>query len=259
MIAYYKRELLSYFRSPTGWVAMALYAIISGFFFSSWIPSGGFDLSGEFVFVSGILFIVVPIITMRLFSEEKKTGTDVLMYTASSSLSGIVVAKYLAALTLFLLMNITLLIHMLILLIFGGEINAVTVGSLFGLLLLGAVFIAIGTFASATTENQIIAALLSFTVILLSRFVFIFSEQFRSITVGILSALNVFGISSERIASAGNGVRDAMNWLDPYAKVDDYFIGVFRIQPIIFCVSVIVFFLFLTYRLMEKRRWSQNG
>lgn len=259
MLAYYKREFFSYFRSPIGWIAISLYAIISGFYFSSWIPSGGIDLSGEAVFLSGILFMIVPIITMRLFSEEKRTGTDVLMYTSPSDLAGIVVAKYFAALSLFLMMNAVFGIHILIVLSFGGRVDAVTIGSFLALILLGSLFIAIGTLASAATENQMVAAMLSFTALLLSQFIYVFSAQFRSLTVSLLSALNVFGIGADSIANAGVTVEKAINWLDPYAHLDELFIGIIKLQPIVFCVMADVFLVFIAYRLIEKRRWSQKA
>ncbi len=259
MLAYYKREFLSYFRSPIGWIAIALYAIISGFYFSSWIPTGGMDLSGEAIFLSGILFMIVPIITMRLFSEEKRTGTDVLMYTSPSDLAGIVVSKYLAALSLFLVMNAVYGIHIIVVISFGGRVDALTIGSFLALILLGSLFIAIGTLASAATENQMVAAMLSFTALLLSQFIGIFSAQFRSLTVSLLSALNVFGVKSGSIANAGVAVEKAINWLDPYAHLDELFVGIIKLQPIVFCVTVDVLIVFIAYRLLEKRRWSQKA
>lgn len=216
-------------------------------------------MSSELTFLSGILFIIIPIITMRLFSEERKAGTDVLMYTSSVKLSGIVVAKYLAALSLFLLMNGVVIIHMMIVLSFGGRIDATAGGSFIALVLLGSIFIAIGTMASAATENQIVAAMISFSLILLSQFIYIFAGQFRSLTVSLFGALNVFGIEAEKISGLGENVERAINWLDPYAHLDVLFIGILEIQPIVYCISVDVLLVFIAYRLIEKRRWSQNG
>lgn len=256
MTAYFKREFLAYFRSPVGWVCLALYALISGFYFASWIPAGGVNIASEMNFLSGTLFIIIPVITMRLFSEERKSGTDVIMYTYPIRLAGVVVAKYLAALSLFLLMNGIVIVHMLFVSLFGGRIDATSFTSFIALILLGSVFIAIGTMASAVTENQIIAALISFSVILLSQFITVFSEQFRELTVSLLSALNVFGISAERIAGFGAGVEKAINWMDPHIHLDGLFNGIFQVQPLIFCISAVIVFLFVAYRMIEKRRWS---
>ncbi len=259
MTAYFKREFFSYFRSPIGWVCLALYALISGFFFASWIPAGGINLASEMIFLSGTLFIIIPLITMRLFSEERKSATDVLMYTSPVSLTGVVVAKYFAAVALFLLMNGIVVAHMMIVLVFGGRIDATTIVSFVALILLGSVFIAIGTMASAVTENQIVAAMISFSIILLSQFITVFSEQFRSLTVSLLSALNIFGIGAEKIAGFGAGVEKAVNWLDPYIQLDDLFSGIFKLQPVVYCISAVVLLLFVAYRLIEKRRWSQRA
>ncbi|NLO62643.1 MAG: hypothetical protein GX099_04350 [Clostridiaceae bacterium] len=259
MIAYYKREFLAYFRSPIGWISIALYALIGGFFFSSWLPLGRIDMAGESAFLSGILFIIIPIITMRLFSEEKKSGTDILMYTSPVNLAGVVTAKYLAALTLFLMMNMVIPLHMLIVISFGGRVDAMAWGAFIALILLGSVFIAVGTLASAATENQIVSAMISFTVLLLSQYVYVFAGQFRSLAVSLLGALNVFGIEASQIDGIGKGIEKAINWIDPYTHLETLFIGMFRFPPVFFCVSVDVLLVFVAYRLIEKRRWSQNG
>ena len=128
------------------------------------------------------------------------------MYTSPSDLAGIVVSKYLAALSLFLVMNAVYGIHIIVLISFGGRVDALTIGSFLALILLGSLFIAIGTLASAAKENQMVAAMLSFTALLLSQFIGIFSAQFRSLTVSLLSALNVFGVKSGSIANAGVAV-----------------------------------------------------
>lgn len=177
MVAYYKRELFSYFRSPIGWVAISIFALISGFYFSSSIASGVVNVSGEIVYMRSVLFLIIPLITMRLFAEEKRNGTDILMYTSPTPLYHIVIAKYLASFSLFFLMSINILIHMIITVRLGGLVNARTFGSFLAFLFLAATFLAIGTMASAITENQVIASLLSLTIIFFSKILYVTNKN----------------------------------------------------------------------------------
>lgn len=258
MIAYYKRELFSYFRSPIGWVAIAIFALISGFYLSSSIASGVVNISGEIVYMRSVLFLIIPLITMRLFAEEKRNGTDILMYTSPTPLYHIVIAKYLAAFTLFMLMSINILMHMVIVNNLGGLVNARTLGSFIAFLFLGAAFLAIGTMASAITENQVIASLLSLTIIFFAQYFSVVAAQLRSILISLLNALKALGLGSETINSAGQSVENAIKWFDPYARLDSLYVGVFNLSPLIYCASLVLLFLFITYRILEKRRWSQS-
>ncbi len=258
MVAYYKRELFSYFRSPIGWVAISIFALISGFYFSSSIASGVVNISGEIVYMRSVLFLIIPLITMRLFAEEKKSGTDILMYTSPTPLYHIVIAKYLASFTLFVLMSINILVHMIITVKLGGLVNARTFGSFLAFLFLGAAFLAIGTMASAITENQVIASLLSLTIIFFTQYFTVVATQLRSITISLLNALTSFGLGSETINSIGQGVEKTVKWFDPYTRLDGLYVGIFNLSPFIYCASLVLLFLFVTYRILEKRRWSQS-
>ena len=258
MIAYYKRELFSYFRSPIGWVAISIFALISGFYLSSSIASRVVNISGEIVYMRSVLFLIIPLITMRLFAEEKRNGTDILMFTSPTPLHHIVIAKYLAAFTLFLLMSVNIIVHMIIVINLGGLVNARTFASFIAFLFLGAAFIAIGTMASAITENQVIASLLSLTIIFFTQYFSVLAAQLSAIIISLLNALKSFGLNSETINSAGKSVENAVNWFDPYTRLDSLYVGNFTFSPLIYCTSLILIFLFVTYRIMEKRRWSQN-
>lgn len=258
MNAYYKRELFSYFRSPIGWVAISIFSLISGFYLSSSIASGMVNISGEIVYMRSVLFLIIPLITMRLFAEEKRNGTDILMYTSPTPLHHVVIAKYLASFSLFLMMSINLGVHMIITVNLGGLVNARSFTSLVAFLFLGAAFIAIGTMASAVTENQVIAALLSLTIIFFSQYFSVVAAQLKSVIISLLNSMKSFGLSSESINSAGKSVENAVNWFDPYNRLDSLFVGSLTFSPFIYCTGLVLVFLFITYRILEKRRWSQS-
>lgn len=259
MKAIYKRELASYFRSPIGWVVIALFSLIGGSYFSIFMSTTGkIDLRSELDLLQMFLVIIIPIMTMRLFSEEKKNGTDILLYTSSVSMVRVVLGKYLAALSLLAISLLPIVLHMIILLIMGGLVNIMTLGSLFGFILLASMYIAIGVMASAVTENQIIAALISAAVIIFSLLMTSLATWLESILVSLLSILNPLKLSSEAINKAGENFAGAINWLAPSPKLSAFSEGIFSIAPIVFFVSVIALFLFLTYRVLEKKRWSQG-
>jgi len=258
MIAYYKRELFSYFRSPIGWVAISIFALISGFYLSSSIAGGVVNLSGEIVYMRSVLFLIIPLITMRLFAEEKRNGTDILMYTSPTPLHHIVIAKYLASYTLFLLMSLNILVHMIIVVNLGGLVNARTFASLIAFLFLGAAFLAIGTMASAITENQVIASLLSLTIIFFAQYFSVVAAQLKSILISLLNVLKFLGLGSEAVNSAGQSIENAVNWFDPYNRLDSLYVGNFNFSPLVYCSSLVLVFLFITYRILEKKRWNQS-
>lgn len=259
MSAIYKRELASYFRSPIGWVAVALYALLGGFYFSySMSASSAINIGEELSLIQTFFLIIIPVITMRLFSEEKKNGTEVLIYTSTVPLYKAVIGKYLAAFSLFLIMMSTTFIHVILLVMIGGLVNASTFGAYISFILLGALYIAIGTMASASTENQIISAVFSAAIIVFTLLMQLIATSLEGIFVSIVSVFNPLGISSEAINKAGENIAGAIKWLDPVSRTDSFQSGIISLSPILFYLSLIALFLFLTFRILEKRRWSQG-
>ncbi len=259
MSAIYKRELASYFRSPIGWVAIAIFALMGGFFFAIYMQnSSSVNISDELNFLRYVFFVVIPLITMRLFSEEKKNGTEVLLYTAPVPLYKVVLGKYFAALSLLLIMVSSTLIHVVLVVIMGGLVDTGTLGSYIGFVFLAAVFISIGVLCSAVTENQIIAAVISFVVIFFSTILSMIASTVQSAFVSIVTTLNFLKLSTSSINKAGEAVANGINWLDPSVRTDTFTQGIFSISPLLFCLSLVILFLFLTYRILEKRRWSQS-
>lgn len=256
--AIFKREFASYFRTPMGFVVFAIFMAVSGMYFSSGILSSYIDLVGELAFVQSFFFVIIPLMTMRVFSEDRKNGTEVLLYTSPASSLEIVLAKYLAALALFGVMTSGTLIHVIITALYDGRIDISVLGAYLGFIFLGAAYVSIGVFASALTENQIIAAIISFIVIIVLTLLDFVSSMLGTVASTVIDKVNVFGLSAIQIDAAGKSVTEALRWLNPTTRLDNYIRGIFEISPLVFFISIVAIFLFLTNRIIEKRRWSQR-
>ena len=182
----FKKEMRLYFTSPVAWVIMAVFLFIAGYFFwsifgyytrvsmqSAMNPmGGGLNVSDGvlrplFSNFSVILLLMMPLVTMRLFAEERRSGTIELLLTYPVRDGAVLLGKFLAALTLYVLMIALTLLYPAMLWYFAPlEWGPILTGYV-GLLLMGATFIAVGVFASSLTENQIVAALVSFLILLM--------------------------------------------------------------------------------------------
>lgn len=257
-IAIFKREFAAYFRSPMGFVVFAIFMAISGLFFASGVLSGYLDMVGELAFVQSFFFVIIPLMTMRSFSEDRKNGTEVLLYTSPASSTEIVIGKYLAALALFGIMTGGTLVHVLITGLYDGLIDISVLGAYIGFVFLGAAYVSIGIFASALTENQVIAAVISFIIIIVLTLLDFVSNMIGSVAATLIDKINFIGLSDMQIDSAGRWVTGALQWLNPSTRLNNYIDGIFELSPLLFFVSIIAVFLFMTNRIIEKRRWSQG-
>ena len=256
MLAVFKREFLSYFRSPVGYVALALFSFLSGYLFINQFGSGSINISSEIISLRSFFIIIVPVITMGLFAEDKRRGTEILFYTTPNSLFDVVVGKFLAAFALFVVMFANVIVHMIITAACKGVVNVGTWGSVIVFFFLAAAFIAIGVFASAITDSQIISAILCFVIILIIQLITSIASFVASGLASVLSS-SVFNLSAERISKASDTVVSGISWLDPFSKTQDFRYGIFSVSPLIYCVSVALIFIYLTFRVLEKKRWSQ--
>lgn len=236
MLAIYKREMLSYFTSPIGYVFIAVFLALNAFIFSIWtlMAGEGSSVGTYFMFVMFIFIILVPLLTMKSFSEERKMRTEQLILTSPVSLMGMVFAKFLAAFTMFggtfLGGN---LINFATLYMYGEPNTAVLISSSLGILLIGAAFIAIGLFVSAMTENQLVAAVG---------------------TMGILIFLLLIGFLTSYIDSYV--VRTVLNWISIYSRFGNFSYGILDPATFVYYFSICFVFMFITVRIYEKRRWS---
>ena len=162
MLAVFKKELKSYLLSPIGYVFIGLFLIMfSTFFFTTIFKSQVINF--EYLFYNGatILTFITPVLTMRMFSEERKNGTEQLVLTSPRSITSVVLGKFLAAAVVILITEAFTLMYYFILKYFGNPSFKVALSTLFGFFLLSLAYISFGMFASSLTENQIIASVLT--------------------------------------------------------------------------------------------------
>lgn len=235
MFAIYKREMLSYFRSPLGYTFMAIFLCLSGVLFSTATLQKGTESDATYYFVYLLIsfIIVLPLLTMKLFSEERKTKTEQLLLTSPVTLTGMVLGKFLAAYTMFLLTFAVSSLSFISLYLYGSPNTAFLLGNTIGILLLGGACIAIGVFVSSLTENQLIAAIGS---------------------MAILFAFVMVSSISSYINSAW--VRTVLSWVSIMDRYNNFGNGIFDFSALLYYLSLTVVFLFLTVRVFEKRRWS---
>ena len=234
MIAIYKRELRAYFVTPIGYICLAIFLAASGFLFSILtLQQRTTDMSSYFIFSLFLLIIVCSMLTMRLFSEEKKLRTEQLLMTSPVSVTGMVTAKFFAALTVFAAGVLLSALNVIPLYLYAEPYTSMIVGNYVAFFLVGSSFIAIGLFMSSLTENQLAAAIS---------------------TVGILLFLLVMNFANSVIDLYI--FRYVINWLSIFARYQNFSAGVFDYNALLYYASVCFVFLFFTVRVYERRRWA---
>ena len=235
MLAVYRRELRGYFFSPIAYVFMGFFLIVSGIIFAVQLYNYSAEYNGMLSTLSFLFLLVVPILTMRLLSEERKNKTDQLLLTSPLSLTGIVLGKFLAACTVFLVTLLITAIYPIVLFIFGTPSIVEILCGYLGFFLLGCSLIAVGVFISALTENQVTSAVISFGVLLL-----------MYLGGGFLGQLiGVPWISS------------VLEWFSVFERLQPFTQSVLSVTQIVYYLSFAAVFLFLTVRAIERRRWSE--
>ncbi len=188
MLTIIKKEFKSYFLSPIGYIFIGLFLVMFSIFFYTDVVQYG-STNFEYIFYSGatILTFIVPILTMRAFAEERKTGTEQLILTAPISLTKVIIGKFIAATLVVIITEICTFMYFGILCFFGMPHITTALATLLGFLLLAMAYIAFGIFASSLTENQIIAAILTVGFFILTWFLPQFSTVFTN-----FSLINMF-------------------------------------------------------------------
>lgn len=239
MLTIFKREFKTYFTSVIGYVFFTLFMIFYGVFFyvsiiggeKSGIVSSG--MSNFFGMIYFVLVLLVPVLTMRLLSEERKQKTDQLLLTSPVGLGQIVTGKFLSAFAIYSVAVGTTAFFAIVIAA-HGKLNFVEyIGMVVGILLIGAALIAVGEFISALTESQVVAAFATFGAIVLT-FVPV-----------LLSSI----VSSSLL-------KTLLGLISLHTRYTDFTSGIFDISNILFYISFTAVFLFLTVRVMERRRWS---
>jgi ABC-2 type transport system permease protein len=248
----FKKELRLYFTSPVAWVVLTIFLVIGGYFFysifafftlasmqSAMNPAMGRDLNVTesvmrplFSNISVILLLLMPLVTMRLFAEERRSGTIELLLTYPVRDGAVLAGKYLAALALYAIMiGMTMLYPGIVMYFAKLEWGPVLTGYL-GLLLMGAAFISVGVFTSSLTENQIVAAIITF---------------------GVLLIFWILGWSADY---AGGATGRVLQFLSILEHNDSFSRGVLDTKDVLYYLNFTLLALFLTLRSLEARRWK---
>ena len=236
MSAVFKREFKAFFTSPVGYFVLAVLFGFAGFyFFANNMYMRSADLTGVFGgLFTIVLLLVLPVLTMRLFSDEKRQRTDQALLTAPVSLTGIALGKFFAALLMFAI-GISITIVFAIIIAFQVTPDwLVIIGNYLGLLLMGGMIIAIGMFISSLTESQFIAALGTFAI------------SFALLMVDSLASVFYY------ISWIGTLVE----FISVSARYSEFTSGVINYDNIVFFISMIGLFVFLTVRVLDRKRWS---
>jgi len=286
MIAVYKKEMRTYFTQMMGYIFLAFLLLLVGIWFA---VMNVFPLNANFQHVLSnvtiFFFILMPTLTMRLFSEEARQKTDQLLFTSPLSVMGIVLGKFLAAFTLFVLgVGVTILLPLLIR-NYSVLPTSQIVGSYIGFILLGASCIAIGVFISVLTENQIIAAVGTMGAIFVmflidaiaasmptTTFASLMFVAFIIVAVAVIwynSTKNVIAsiiVGVVGIGAAGglylvnNLIYDgiivrALLWFSIFARYNNFSRGILNLNDVVYYISFSALFIYLTVNIIEKRRW----
>ena len=234
MRAVLKREFRAYFQSPLGFVFIAvMYFFTAYYFFAFNLYRNTTDMSALFGQLFSVVIFLIPILTMRLMSEDKRAKTDQLLLTAPVSRIGIVMGKYLSALCVYLISISGCLLMALVMSRYGRPDWPVILGNLVGLVLLGAALIAICMFLSSITESQVIAAVCGFAV---------------SLFLVLVDAL-VYVVS-------GSLFKTLFHYMSFNDRYRGFTIGIIDFSNVLFFLSIAALFILLTTAVLEKRRWS---
>ncbi len=234
MLAIFKRDFRAYFTSPIGYVFCAIFLCLFNFFFYVGnIMSASADMSSLFSNMLLFTMFLVPVLTMRLFSEDFKQKTDQLLLTAPVRLRDIVLGKFFAALCVFLTAMLFTLFYTLIIAVFGTPVPGVMIGNYIAYIALTAAYFSIGIFISSLTESQIVAGIVSW---------------------GVFLGLYLVDLASGMFTQ--QWLRSGLEWISMFSRYQTFTRGIFSLKDFVFYISVCTVFLFLTTRVLEKKRWG---
>lgn len=283
----FKREIRSHFNSMTGWIFLAVIFVFTGIFTTA-INLRSLSANFEYVLsnITIIFMLIVPVLAMRSIAEERRTKTDQLLYSLPLRTSDIVIGKYLAMAAVLFIACAGMGAVPIILSLFGIMEYTTCYAALLGFFLLGAALIAICTFMSSLTESQIIAAVTSFGVVLAFYLMTGLASLIPTTAVASFIAFMLVGVifgallgtlTRNNIAWAAGTAAvviptcilymikselfeglfpKIISYLAVFDRFDVFVSGIFDLTAVVYYISIIIFFLFLTVQSLEKRRWS---
>ena len=243
VVVTFTRELRAYFVSPLAYVVLACFLFIHGISFATLVgylndaPSTvgapmEFFFGGTILFWLALIF-VGPILPMRLLSEERRSGALEILMTAPVTEGQVVLGKYLASLAFYVVLWSPTLVYSLVLWVYSDAVDWGPIASAYlGIFTIGAMFLAVGVFASAVSRNQIVAAILAFSLI------------FGLLVIGLLEFLSV-----------GEGMREVIAYVNLIQHMDDFARGIVDTRRLVYYLSVAVFFLVLSSRTLALNKW----
>ena len=287
MLAVYKKELRSYLTSMVGYVFIAFVLLILGIYFTAYnLQYASPDFGATLSSVTFLFLVITPILTMRILAEEKKNRTDQLLLTAPISVWKVILGKYLSMVTIYAIPVVISAFYPLIMGRYGVISYPMAYVAVIGFFFLGCAQIAVGLFLSSVTESQVIAAVLTFGILFCSYMMdgieSFFSDTAISSMVAFLIIAVVVGIVVYQLtkniifSSCVGGVLvigiAAVYFIKPTVftgliqkflnlfaianHFDNFVGGIFDVTGIIYMVSVVCIFVFLTVQCIQKHRWS---
>ena len=234
MTAIFKREFRSYFRTPLGYVIIAVAYFFTGYYFFTYnIYGGTTDFTQLFSLLFSVVLFLIPVLTMRLMSEEKRSGTDQLLLTAPISRAGIIISKYLSALCVFAI-SIAGTLAVAVIASFYGKVDwPCVIGNFLGLFLLGMAQISICLFLSSITESQVIAAVLGFAVSL-----FLMLVDAISYVVNSPFLIRFF------------------SYISFQERYSPFTLGILELKNAVFFLTVAAMFCIFSTAVLERKRWN---
>ena len=235
MFAIYSRELKSYFLTPIGYIFCGMFLVVSGFLFSytTLLQQSTSSIGEYFIYLVCVFAILLPLLTMKLFSEDRKSRTDQILLTSPVSITGIVMGKFLAALTVFAATFLVNSFNFVLLFKYGSPNMTSIFINILGVFLLGAAFIAIGILLSSLTENQLIAAVSA---------------------MGVNVAMLLISLLAGNIESTF--WRTVLKWFSVLDRFEPFTNQMLDVSAIVYYISLGAIAIFITTRVIEKRRWA---
>ena len=243
-----KRELSAYFVSPMGYVLGGLFLLVVSVIFLLGVPlpmnslqpvfRGGAEstLAPLFTVLAGVMVVVVPMLTMRLMSEEFLSGTIETLMTAPVTDTQVILGKFLGAMGMYVAMLATTLVYFALVIAYGKPDWGVAGMGYLGMILLGAAYVAVGVFASTLTRYQVVAGLIGIAVL-------------GSFTLGVFALERLSGMFFSPQVARVIARANMITYLSDFSK------GFFDTRSVIYFVTVTAFFLFLSIKVLESRRW----
>jgi ABC-2 type transport system permease protein len=287
MFAIYKKELRSYFTSMIGYVFIAFFLVIIGFYFALQnLFAGDANFGTTLSYVTFIFVLLAPLLTMRLMAEENKQKTDQLLLTSPLSASSIIIGKFLAVFTVFLTAMLITCTYPLILKQYGNIPMTATYTSILVFTLLGGAYLIMGLFISSLTESQVVAAVISFLIFLFTVYMefladiipgdnktafivffviimiisLILYRMMRNLTIavgfGLVAATGLSFVYRLKPTLLDGSVGKVFGWLSVTSRFSNLYYGVLKMSDVFYYLSIIFLFTFLSTQVIKKKRWS---